>query len=164
MQRVKANLFKNIIKHVAIFRNKSLICLSQKLYLKPINKAVYIVPGSKENIKLLEKKLKDVYSEVDKKNKMIIEQIMAANDCPELIDFLEKTINELLDIFCGNVPVKEDYYRTFIDGYHELIRKIKSNKDEEYVFDFENCCKNLLSMYKEMNEKGRKRKKKTLIS
>jgi hypothetical protein len=160
MQRVKANLFKNINKIVAILRNKSLICQIQKKFFTPINEAVYIVPGSKENIELLEKKLKDVYSEVDENNKRLIELIIAANDCPELVDFLEKTINELLDIFCGKVVVKEDYYRTFIDGYHELIRKIKSNKSEEYVFDFEICFKNLLSKYKEMNENGRKRKKK----
>lgn len=160
MQRVKANLFKNINKIVAILRNKSLICQIEKKFFTPINEAVYIVPGSKENIELLEKKLKDVYSEVDENNKRIIELIIAANDCPELVDFLEKTINELLDIFCGKFLVKEDYYRTFIDGYHELIRKIKSNKTEEYVFDFEICCRNLLSKYKEMNENGRKRKKK----
>ena len=159
IQRAKTNLFKCINQEVEILRSKSLICLEEKKFFTPINEAVYIVPGSKENIELLEKKLKDVYSEVDENNKRIIELIMAANDCPELVDFLEKTINELLDIFCGKVVVKEDYYRPFINGYHDLIRKLKSNKTEEYVCDFEIYCRNLLSMYKEMNGKGRKTKK-----
>ena len=115
MQRVKANLFKTINKQLAELRAKSNICLILKLYFREIKNEIYKVPGSKENIEILEKKLKDVLCEVAE-NREIIDKIMAANDCPALIQFLEKTINEILDIFCGKIQDKEGYYKTLVDG------------------------------------------------
>ena len=127
MQRVKANLFKTINKQLAELRAKSNICLILKLYFREIKNEIYKVPGSKENIEILEKKLKDVLCEVAE-NREIIDKIMAANDCPALIQFLEKTINEILDIFCGKIQDKEGYYKTLVDGYKKLIKSLEKKK------------------------------------
>ena len=157
MQRVKANLFKNINKQLAELRAKSNICLRLKLYFREIKSEIYKVSGSKENIELLEKKLKDVLCEVAKENKEIIDKIMTANDCPALIQFLEKTINEILDIFCGNIQDKEGYYKTLVDGYKKLIKSLEKTKSEEYISKFREYSEQLLSEYNRMIGNGGKK-------
>lgn len=156
MQRVKANLFKNINKQLAELRAKSNICLILKLYFREIKNDIYKVSGSKENIELLEKKLKEVLCEVAE-NKEIIDKIMAANDCPALIQFLEKTINEILDIFCGKIQDKEGYYKTLVDGYKKLIKSLEKKKSEEYISTFRRYSEQLLSEYNRMIGNGGKK-------
>ena len=157
MQRVKANLFKNINKQLAELRAKSNICLRLKLYFREIKSEIYKVSGSKENIELLEKKLKDVLCEVAKENEEIIDKIMTANDCPALIQFLEKTINEILDIFCGKIQDKEGYYKTLVDGYKKLIKSLEKTKSEEYISKFREYSEQLLSEYNRMIGNGGKK-------
>ena len=157
MQRVKANLFKTINKQLAELRAKSNICLILKLYFREIKNEIYKVPGSKENIEILEKKLKDVLCEVAE-NREIIDKIMAANDCPALIQFLEKTINEILDIFCGKIQDKEGYYKTLVDGYKKLIKSLEKKKSEEYISTFRRYSEQLLSEYNRMIGNGGKKK------
>ncbi len=156
MQRVKANLFKTINKQLAELRAKSNICLILKLYFREIKNDIYKVPGSKENIEILEKKLKDVLCEVAE-NREIIDKIMAANDCPALIQFLEKTINEILDIFCGKIQDKEGYYKTLVDGYKKLIKSLEKKKSEEYISTFRRYSEQLLSEYNRMIGNGGKK-------
>ena len=156
MQRVKANLFKTINKQLAELRAKSNICLILKLYFREIKNEIYKVSGSKENIELLEKKLKEVLCEVAE-NKEIIDKIMAANDCPALIQFLEKTINEILDIFCGKIQDKEGYYKTLVDGYKKLIKSLEKKKSEEYISTFRRYSEQLLSEYNRMIGNGGKK-------
>ena len=156
MQRVKANLFKTINKQLAELRAKSNICLILKLYFREIKNEIYKVPGSKENIEILEKKLKDVLCEVAE-NREIIDKIMAANDCPALIQFLEKTINEILDIFCGKIQDKEGYYKTLVDGYKKLIKSLEKKKSEEYISTFRRYSEQLLSEYNRMIGNGGKK-------
>ena len=156
MQRVKANLFKTINKQLAELRAKSNICLILKLYFREIKNEIYKVPGSKENIEILEKKLKDVLCEVAE-NREIIDKIMAANDCPALIQFLEKTINEILDIFCGKIQDKEGYYKTLVDGYKKLIKSLEKKKSEEYISEFRLYSEKLLSEYNRMIGNGGKK-------
>lgn len=156
MQRVKANLFKIINKQLGELRAKSNICLILKLYFREIKNEIYKVSGSKENIELLEKKLKEVLCEVAE-NKEIIDKIMAANDCPALIQFLEKTINEILDIFCGKIQDKEGYYKTLVDGYKKLIKSLEKKKSEEYISTFRRYSEQLLSEYNRMIGNGGKK-------
>lgn len=156
MQRVKANLFKMINKQLGELRAKSNICLILKLYFREIKNEIYKVPGSKENIEILEKKLKDVLCVVAE-NREIIDKIMAANDCPALIQFLEKTINEILDIFCGKIQDKEGYYKTLVDGYKKLIKSLEKKKSEEYISTFRRYSEQLLSEYNRMIGNGGKK-------
>ena len=162
MRRIIVNLCKDINTLVYDLKKKSKKLL--KIYVKKINKEAYINSKAQDNINFLEKKLKYVLSEVDEKNEEIIKIIMLENDYPPLFEVLEKTMNELHEIHCGNVIVteKEDYYNEFIQGYQNFIDKVKQEKNTDYMKEFTKYSKNLLNEFKKINEHAKNKKKKII--
>ncbi len=131
-----------------------------RIYLKEINKNIYLKPKALDNIIFLEKKLKYVISEIDEKNNNIINFIMLENDYLPLTEVLEKTMNELHDIHCGNVIVQEDYYKEFIQGYKIFISKVKEKTNFVYFETFTEYSKNLLNEFKKIDKHAKNKKKK----
>lgn len=158
MKRIMVNLCKDTNKLVYKLMKKSKKFIG--IYLKEINKNIYLKPKALDNIIFLEKKLKYVISEIDEKNNNIIHSIMLENDYLPLTEVLEKTMNELHDIHCGNVLVQEDYYKEFIQGYKIFITKVKEKKNPEYYETFTEYSKNLLNEFKNINEHAKNKKKK----
>ena len=126
MKRIMVNLCKDTNKLLYKLMKTSKKFIG--IYLKEINKNIYLKPKALDNIIFLEKKLKYVISEIDEKNNNNIHSIMLENDYLPLTEVLEKTMNELHDIHCGNVIVQEDYYKEFIQGYKNFITKVKKKK------------------------------------
>lgn len=158
MKRIMVNLCKDTNKLVYKLMRKSKKFFRK--YLKEINKNIYLKPKALDNIIFLEKKLKYVISEIDEKNNNNIHSIMLENDYLPLTEVLEKTMNELHDIHCGNVIVQEDYYKEFIQGYKIFITKVKEKKNPEYCETFTKYSKNLLNEFKNINEHAKNKKKK----
>ena len=158
MKRIMVNLCKDTNKLVYKLMKKSKKFIG--IYLKEINKNIYLKPKALDNIIFLEKKLKYVISEIDEKNNNIIHSIMLENDYLPLTEVLEKTMNELHDIHCGNVLVQEDYYKEFIQGYKIFITKVKEKKNPEYYETFTEYSKNLLNEFKKINDHAKNKKKK----
>lgn len=159
MRSVKCSLFKKIKSFVPKLRAKSNVCLKSKLYFQELKNDVYILPGAEDNLILLNKTLREVYSASCEHNKNIIDQIMSANDCSPLIDFLNRTINDLLDIYCGKKQVEEDYYRGFADDYKKVLEKKKKEKGDEYFSDLKYYSEYLFPEYKKMQENSNKKGK-----
>lgn len=145
MKRIMVNLCKDTNKLVYKLMKTPKKFIG--IYLKEINKNIYLKPKALDNIIFLEKKLKYVISEIDEKNNNIINSIMLENDYLPLTEVLEKTMNELHDIHCGNVLVQEDYYKEFIQGYKIFITKVKEKKNPEYYETFTEYSKNLLNEF-----------------
>ena len=158
MKRIMVNLCKDTNKLVYKLMKKSKKFI--RIYLKEIKKNIYLKPKALDNIIFLEKKLKYVISEIDEKNNNIIHSIMLENDYLPLTEVLEKTMNELHDIHCGNVLVQEDYYKEFIQGYKIFITKVKEKKNPEYYETFTEYSKNLLNEFKKINDHAKNKKKK----
>lgn len=158
MKRIMVNLCKDTNKLVYKLMKKSKKFIG--IYLKEINKNIYLKPKALDNIIFLEKKLKYVISEIDEKNNNIIHSIMLENDYLPLTEVLEKTMNELHDIHCGNVLVQEDYYKEFIQGYKIFITKVKEKKNPEYYETFTEYSKNLLNEFKKIDKHAKNKKKK----
>jgi len=158
MKRIMVNLCKDTNKLVYKLMKTSKKFIG--IYLKEINKNIYLKPKALDNIIFLEKKLKYVISEIDEKNNNNIHSIMLENDYLPLTEVLEKTMNELHDIHCGNVIVQEDYYKEFIQGYKIFITKVKEKKNPEYFETFTEYSKNLLNEFKKINEHAKNKKKK----
>ena len=158
MKRIMVNLCKDTNKLVYKLMKTSKKFIG--IYLKEINKNIYLKPKALDNINFLEKKLKCVISEIDEKNNNNIHSIMLENDYLPLTEVLEKTMNELHDIHCGNVIVQEDYYKEFIQGYKIFITKVKEKKNPEYFETFTEYSKNLLNEFKNINEHAKNKKKK----
>lgn len=158
MKRIMVNLCKDTNKLLYKLMKTSKKFIG--IYLKEINKNIYLKPKALDNIIFLEKKLKYVISEIDEKNNNIIHSIMLENDYLPLTEVLEKTMNELHDIHCGNVIVQEDYYKEFIQGYKIFITKVKEKKNPEYYETFTEYSKNLLNEFKKINDHAKNKKKK----
>ena len=158
MKRIMVNLCKDTNKLLYKLMKTSKKFIG--IYLKEINKNIYLKPKALDNIIFLEKKLKYVISEIDEKNNNIIHSIMLENDYLPLTEVLEKTMNELHDIHCGNVLVQEDYYKEFIQGYKIFITKVKEKKNPEYYETFTEYSKNLLNEFKKINDHAKNKKKK----
>ena len=158
MKRIMVNLCKDTNK--LVYKLMKTSKKSYLIYLKEINKNIYLKPKALDNIIFLEKKLKNVISEIDEKNNTIIHSIMLENDYLPLTEVLEKTMNELHDIHCGNVLVQEDYYKEFIQGYKIFITKVKEKKNPEYYETFTEYSKNLLNEFKKINDHAKNKKKK----
>jgi len=158
MKRIMVNLCKDTNK--LVYKLMKTSKKSYLIYLKEINKNIYLKPKALDNIIFLEKKLKNVISEIDEKNNTIIHSIMLENDYLPLTEVLEKTMNELHDIHCGNVIVQEDYYKEFIQGYKIFITKVKEKKNPEYYETFTEYSKNLLNEFKKINDHAKNKKKK----
>ena len=145
MKRIMVNLCKDTNKLVYKLMKKSKKFI--RIYLKEINKNIYLKPKALDNIIFLEKKLKYVISEIDEKNNNNIHSIMLENDYLPLTEVLEKTMNELHEIHCGNVIVQEDYYKEFIQGYKIFISKVKEKTNPVYFETFTEYSKNLLNEF-----------------
>ncbi len=158
MKRIMVNLCKDTNKLVYKLMKKSKKFI--RIYLKEINKNIYLKPKALDNIIFLEKKLKYVISEIDEKNNNIINFIMLENDYLPLTEVLEKTMNELHDIHCGNVIVQEDYYKEFIQGYKIFISKVKEKTNFVYFETFTEYSKNLLNEFKKIDKHAKNKKKK----
>ena len=158
MKRIMVNLCKDTNKLLYKLMKTSKKFIG--IYLKEINKNIYLKPKALDNIIFLEKKLKYVISEIDEKNNNIIHSIMLENDYLPLTEVLEKTMNELHDIHCGNVLVQEDYYKEFIQGYKIFITKVKEKKNPVYFETFTEYSKNLLNEFKKINDHAKNKKKK----
>ena len=158
MKRIMVNLCKDTNKLVYKLMKTPKKFIG--IYLKEINKNIYLKPKALDNIIFLEKKLKYVISEINEKNNNIIHSIMLENDYLPLTEVLEKTMNELHDIHCGNVIVQEDYYKEFIQGYENFFSKVKKKKNPEYCETFTKYSKNLLNEFKNINEHAKNKKKK----
>ena len=110
-----------------------------------INKINDIYKAS-EILELLELKLKEVLSKYDKQNKEVIKSINEAYEI-SLMDILNKTIKELMDIYIGKIIPEEDYYKELADCYKNFINKLAKEKVKSYVDDFVNYANNYEKIY-----------------
>ena len=159
--RIKNNFFKeiqiivsNLIKNNELYRTKNII-------LKKIKKDIYKEQKAIKNLYLLDSTLKDVLS-MDEDNKVIIDNIIEAQDYPLLIEFLDKTIKELMYFYsdkCKKTEVREQCYLDIIKSYENIIKKLEDNgKPEEYISKYRYYSSNIEEEFIEMNKhaKGRK--------
>ena len=152
LNRIKTNLFINIQRDlVDKLMKKSAFCKRENKKLNKIEPSVYIISKASENLDLLNLKLKDVYSLNNVYNEKVINSIFEVNDFPPLVDALNKTIKELLNIYTGQLTIEDINYKDFIDSYQELINNLRTKKVPEYVEDFEKYFKNIENEYNNIN-------------
>ena len=152
LNRIKTNLFINIQRDlVDKLMKKSAFCKRENKILNKIEPSVYIISKASENLDLLNLKLKDVYSLNNVYNEKVINSIFEVNDFPPLVDALNKTIKELLNIYTGQLTIEDINYKDFIDSYQELINNLRTKKVPEYVEDFEKYSKNIENEYNNIN-------------
>ena len=152
LNRIKTNLFINIQRDlVDKLMKKSAFCKRENKKLNKIEPSVYIISKASENLDLLNLKLKDVYSLNNVYNEKVINSIFEVNDFPPLVDALNKTIKELLNIYTGQLTIEDINYKDFIDSYQELINNLRTKKVPEYVEDFEKYSKNIENEYNNIN-------------
>jgi hypothetical protein len=158
INRYKLNFFAHlqIILYKMIENSKLLKFFKlQKINFKRISKKKYMIFKASENLKLLEKKLKDVLSEDNLQNEELINSIYEAYDL-HLIDILNKTIKELMDIYRGKSVSKEYYYIELANYYKKFLRQLEEEKVETYIEKFKKCANNFEDIYEKKKTRNKK--------
>ena len=125
-----------------------------KINFKWISSKKYMISKASENLKLLEKKLKDVLSEDNLQNEELINSIFEAYDL-NLIDILNKTIKELMDIYRGKSLFKEYYYIELANYYKKFLRQLEDEKVESYVAKFKKWANNFEDIYEKKKSRNK---------
>ena len=133
----------------------------QQFFVK-INQEIIKNINVKENLNLLNTKLKDIFSnEVSIKkasfglnyNKYLINKIYKEKQQHKVISILEMTFLECLEQFRGTK--KNDKLKGLEEFYKKMIIEFKNiGEEKEYIYQFQNFVKNFENYYK--NKKGRK--------
>ena len=109
-------------------------------FLIPINTKLYIKYGAEGAKKMLESKAKDVLcGESDKirntGNINLINTIINSNDKNiELIEVLNKTIQELMIIYRNDKIHKDDYFKNF-HRFPEYLKKLSKSEETKKAFE-----------------------------
>ena len=110
---------------------KCLIAISTELFIKY---------GAEEAKKMLERKARDVLSEENDKNKeniKLIDTIINTHDENkniELIEVLNKTIQELMNIYRNDKIHKDDIFRNF-HRFPEFLTTLKKPENQKKIFE-----------------------------
>ena len=139
LNRIKSNFFIDIQKILSNLFEKTELYRTKYIIFNRLENFIYKEQKALKNLNLFNSKLKDVLSK-DNRNKAIIDNIIEAQDYPLLIEFLNKTIRELIFFYsdnCKKTEVKEQYYLDIMKSYDNLIKKLeKEGKTEEYISKF----------------------------
>ena len=155
INRYKSNFFTHLqIILYKMIENSKFFKLN-KINFKWISSKNYMISKASENLKLLEKKLKDFLSEDNLQNEELINSIFEAYDL-HLIDILNKTIKELMDIYRGKSVSKEYYYIELANYYKKFLRQLEEEKVETYIEKFKNCANNFEDIYEKKKTRNKK--------
>lgn len=127
-----------------------------------------------DNIHWFSLKLKDLFSsEISSKyskfdenyNKRQIEKLYRENKAKNVIDILEKTVEEMLDDFCNDTPIEG--FETLKDDIAKKRKKMEDEEEapeiiEEYLEKYKNNAKGLKATFRSKKSRNRKKKSKNL--
>ena len=170
-RKLKVKLFDAILNYI----NQSFIPIkfitsnnfvknrnNKKQFFVKINQEIIKNINVKENLNLLNTKLKDIFSnEVSIKNtsfglnynKYLINKIYEEKQQHKVISILEMTFLECLEQFRGTK--NNDKLKGLEEFYKKMIIEFKNiGEEKEYIYQFQNFVKNFENYYK--NKKGRK--------
>ena len=153
INRYKFNFFKHVQEILYKMTKNSKFCKLHKIKFESIPKEVYMKPKASENLTLLSLKLKDVLS-----NKELINSIFELYDL-QLIDILNKSIKELMDIYRGKILSKEYYYIELANCYKKFLKQLEEEKVESYIENFKNWANKFEEIFIEKNKHSRQKKK-----
>ena len=161
LNRIKSNFFIDIQKILSNLFEKTELYRTKYIIFNRLENFIYKEQKALKNLNLFNSKLKDVLSK-DNRNKAIIDNIIEAQDYPLLIEFLNKTIRELIFFYsdnCKKTEVKEQYYLDIMKSYDNLIKKLeKEGKTEEYISKFRFYSSYIEEEFIEMNKHKKEKK------
>jgi hypothetical protein len=171
VRKVKTNLFEIIL----FFINFSITPIEKenknknskkKIIYKPflvkIDQEIIKTINVEENLKLINSKLKDIFSNKTSKkyvslgldkNKQIIDEIYEQKIQKKTISILNKTFEQCLEHING-INYDEDL-AGLEHEYQRILKKLRIKENEDYISKFKDMVKNFKFFY--MNKKARKK-------
>ena len=136
----------------------------KKIQLRKISNSMIEVSSKKDNLKLLEMKMKDILSQplsdkfknIDKNyNKKAIDFILKKKD-KKLTSILNKKFDEVIRIYAYDLVDKD------FDDFKTLKDDIKNLEDETYIEEYKKYAKRFKINYIDIKERAPRRKKKLI--
>ena len=171
VRKVKTNLFEIILFFINFSitpiekENKSKNSKKKIIYkpfLVKIDQEIIKTINVEENLKLINSKLKDIFSNKTSKkyvslgldkNKQIIDEIYEQKIQKKTISILNKTFEQCLEHING-INYDEDL-AGLEHEYQRILKKLRSKENENYISKFKDMVINFKSFY--MNKKARKK-------
>lgn len=148
-ERLRTSYLKHFYSDLVIFINFLINKFNKEKgknfkFLIEKNTELYIKYGAKDAKKMLERKAKDVLSEEkvnikNKENINLINMIINAdneNKNIEVIEVLNKTIQELMDIYRNDKIHKDDYFQNF-QRFPDFLKKCQKSEDEKSMLEYQ---------------------------
>lgn len=158
LKRFQSNFFKDTEEELnKRIKNSHIYNFDKNIKLNSKRKKINTIYKASEILELLEQKLKEVLSRNDKHNEEVINTIFELHES-SLIDILNKSIKELMDIYVGKILLKE--YSGLQKCYRNLINKLREQKNNSYIEDFEGYAKNYEKIFININNNNSKKIKK----
>ena len=165
IQKIKVNFHASIYNYVNLLyhyylENKNMTKNEKKL-IKKISPKIYNSIKLEDNLIWFSSKLKDIlsseisskYKTIDKAdNKKSIEFLYLQNDAKNVINFLEKTIDEIYFIYCNNLDLEG--FKTLKDDLLDLRKKMEQKGEKQadiqnYLVKYEKIAVSLKSIFSE---------------
>ena len=165
IRRFKVQLITHIFNYINSLFNINNYGKSKKQInvIKKVD-SIYIKSISKEeNIEWLNSKLNFIFSKTISStlsnfdinyNKKLIQRIYSKNEEKKVINILDKTIREMLSIYCNDDP--ENKYPGFKTLKDDLIRLRKLKEDEAYIEMYTLVATSFEEIYKKIIPRKKK--------
>lgn len=163
--KIKRYSSHNYLNHLNLMLKNSQNSQINKIQLKKIDPSIIIVNSKTDNIKLLKKKMSEIFSgKLSKRfknidsfyNKKSIDLIMKKGD-EEIINALKKTFKDSLDIYCSKST--DIYLFEKFQKIEDDAEKFRENgEDEDYIKAYIRVAKNFEVIIDSKNEREPRRK------